>query len=68
MRCSPLFVTADEIANPTTSPSPSPQRGVLSRPPDTKDLIYDIGRLIEFASRSKRSIRAMCTTPARRKA
>jgi 2-keto-4-pentenoate hydratase/2-oxohepta-3-ene-1,7-dioic acid hydratase in catechol pathway len=46
----PWFVTADEIANPDDLSITLTVNGVLKQTADTKDLIYDIGRLIEFAS------------------
>jgi 2-keto-4-pentenoate hydratase/2-oxohepta-3-ene-1,7-dioic acid hydratase in catechol pathway len=46
----PWFVTADEIANPDDVTGTLTVNGVLKQTADTKDLIYDIGRLIEFAS------------------
>ena len=46
----PWFVTADEIANPDDVSITLTVNGVLKQTADTKDLIYDIGRLIEFAS------------------
>ena len=46
----PWFVTADEIANPDDVTITLTVNGVLKQTADTKDLIYDIGRLIEFAS------------------
>jgi 2,4-didehydro-3-deoxy-L-rhamnonate hydrolase len=46
----PWFVTADEIANPDDLRITLTNNGVLKQTADTKDLIYDIGRLIEFAS------------------
>jgi 2,4-diketo-3-deoxy-L-fuconate hydrolase len=46
----PWFVTADEIVNPDDVTVTLTVNGVLKQTADTKDLIYDIGRLIEFAS------------------
>jgi 2,4-diketo-3-deoxy-L-fuconate hydrolase len=46
----PWFVTADEIANPDDVTVTLTVNGVLRQTADTKDLIYDIGRLVEFAS------------------
>ena len=46
----PWFVTADEIPNPDDVTVTLTVNGVLKQTADTKDLIYDIGRLIEFAS------------------
>jgi 2,4-didehydro-3-deoxy-L-rhamnonate hydrolase len=46
----PWFVTADEIANPDDVIVTLTVNGELKQTADTKDLIYDIGRLIEFAS------------------
>jgi 2,4-didehydro-3-deoxy-L-rhamnonate hydrolase len=46
----PWFVTADEIANPDDVTVTLTVNGVLKQTADTKDLIYDIGRLVEFAS------------------
>jgi 2-keto-4-pentenoate hydratase/2-oxohepta-3-ene-1,7-dioic acid hydratase in catechol pathway len=46
----PWFVTADEIANPDDVTVTLTVNGVLKQTADTKDLIYDVGRLIEFAS------------------
>jgi len=41
----PWFVTADEIANPDDLNRHPHVNGVLKQTADTKDLIYDIGRL-----------------------
>jgi 2,4-diketo-3-deoxy-L-fuconate hydrolase len=46
----PWFVTADEIANPDDLKITLTNNDVLKQTADTKDLIYDISRLIEFAS------------------
>jgi 2-keto-4-pentenoate hydratase/2-oxohepta-3-ene-1,7-dioic acid hydratase in catechol pathway len=46
----PWFVTADEIANPDDVKVTLQVNGELKQTAETKDLIYDIGRLIEFAS------------------
>jgi 2-keto-4-pentenoate hydratase/2-oxohepta-3-ene-1,7-dioic acid hydratase in catechol pathway len=46
----PWFVTADEIANPDDVTVTLTVNGVLKQTADTKDLIYDISRLVEFAS------------------
>jgi 2,4-diketo-3-deoxy-L-fuconate hydrolase len=46
----PWMVTADEIANPDDLQVTLTNNGELKQTADTKDLIYDIGRLIEFAS------------------
>src|SRR5882724_6220171 len=46
----PWFVTADEIANPDDLKITLTNNNELKQTADTKDLIYDIGRLIEFAS------------------
>src|SRR5437762_9157173 len=46
----PWFVTADEIANPDDLQVTLTVNGDLKQTADTRDLIYDIGRLIEFAS------------------
>ena len=46
----PWFVTADEIANPDDLKVTLTVNNVLKQTAETKDLIYDIGRLIEFAS------------------
>jgi 2-keto-4-pentenoate hydratase/2-oxohepta-3-ene-1,7-dioic acid hydratase in catechol pathway len=46
----PWFVTADEIANPDDVTVTLTVNDELKQTADTKDLIYDIGRLIEFAS------------------
>jgi 2-keto-4-pentenoate hydratase/2-oxohepta-3-ene-1,7-dioic acid hydratase in catechol pathway len=46
----PWFVTADEIADPDDLTITLTVNDVLKQTADTKDLIYDIGRLIEFAS------------------
>jgi len=46
----PWMVTADEIANPDDLRVTLTNNGELKQTADTKDLIYDIGRLIEFAS------------------
>jgi 2,4-didehydro-3-deoxy-L-rhamnonate hydrolase len=46
----PWFVTADEIPNPDDVVVTLTNNGELKQTAETKDLIYDIGRLIEFAS------------------
>jgi len=46
----PWLVTADEIANPNDLTATLSVNGELRQTARTKDLIYDIGRLIEFAS------------------
>jgi 2-keto-4-pentenoate hydratase/2-oxohepta-3-ene-1,7-dioic acid hydratase in catechol pathway len=46
----PWFVTADEIANPDDITVTLTVNDVLKQTAETRDLIYDIGRLIEFAS------------------
>ena len=46
----PWFVTADEIPNPDDVTVTLTVNGVLKQTADTKDLIYDISRLVEFAS------------------
>ncbi len=46
----PWMVTADEIANPNGLTATLSVNGELRQTAHTKDLIYDIGRLIEFAS------------------
>lgn len=46
----PWLVTADEIANPNDLTATLNVNGELRQTARTKDLIYDIGRLIEFAS------------------
>jgi 2-keto-4-pentenoate hydratase/2-oxohepta-3-ene-1,7-dioic acid hydratase in catechol pathway len=46
----PWFVTADEIPNPDDVTITLTNNGELKQTAETKDLIYDIGRLIEFAS------------------
>ena len=46
----PWFVTADEIANPDDLTVTLTVNNELKQTADTRDLIYDIGRLIEFAS------------------
>ncbi len=46
----PWMVTADEIANPNDLTATLNVNGELRQTARTKDLIYDIGRLIEFAS------------------
>jgi 2,4-didehydro-3-deoxy-L-rhamnonate hydrolase len=46
----PWFVTADEIPDPDDVKITLTNNGELKQTADTKDLIYDIGRLIEFAS------------------
>jgi 2-keto-4-pentenoate hydratase/2-oxohepta-3-ene-1,7-dioic acid hydratase in catechol pathway len=46
----PWFVTADEVANPDDVTVTLTVNNELKQTADTKDLIYDIGRLIEFAS------------------
>lgn len=46
----PWLVTADEIANPNDLTATLHVNGELRQTARTKDLIYDIGRLIEFAS------------------
>jgi 2-keto-4-pentenoate hydratase/2-oxohepta-3-ene-1,7-dioic acid hydratase in catechol pathway len=44
------MVTADEISNPDDVAITLHLNNELKQTADTKDLIYDIGRLIEFAS------------------
>jgi 2,4-didehydro-3-deoxy-L-rhamnonate hydrolase len=46
----PWMVTADEIANPDDVTVTLHLNGELKQTAQTRDLIYDIGRLIEFAS------------------
>ena len=46
----PWMVTADEIADPDDLKITLTVNNELKQTADTKDLIYDIGRLIEFAS------------------
>jgi 2,4-didehydro-3-deoxy-L-rhamnonate hydrolase len=46
----PWMVTADEITNPDDLKITLTLNGELKQTAETKDLIYDIGRLIEFAS------------------
>jgi len=46
----PWMVTADEIANPDDVKVTLHVNNELKQTAETKDLIYDIGRLIEFAS------------------
>jgi 2-keto-4-pentenoate hydratase/2-oxohepta-3-ene-1,7-dioic acid hydratase in catechol pathway len=46
----PWFVTADEIPNPDDVTVTLTNNGELKQTADTKDLIYNVGRLIEFAS------------------
>ncbi len=46
----PWMVTAEEIANPDDVTVTLELNGEVKQTADTKDLIYDIGRLIEFAS------------------
>jgi 2,4-didehydro-3-deoxy-L-rhamnonate hydrolase len=46
----PWMVTAEEIPNPDDVTITLHNNGELKQTADTKDLIYDIGRLIEFAS------------------
>ena len=46
----PWMVTADEIANPDDLKITLTLNGELKQTAQTRDLIYDIGRLIEFAS------------------
>jgi 2-keto-4-pentenoate hydratase/2-oxohepta-3-ene-1,7-dioic acid hydratase in catechol pathway len=46
----PWFVTADEIPNPDDVKITLTNNGELKQTAETKDLIYDVGRLIEFAS------------------
>ena len=46
----PWMVTADEIPNPDDVTATIHVNNELKQTADTKDLIYDIGRLIEFAS------------------
>jgi 2-keto-4-pentenoate hydratase/2-oxohepta-3-ene-1,7-dioic acid hydratase in catechol pathway len=46
----PWMVTADEIANPDDVVITLHCGNELRQTADTKDLIYDCGRLIEFAS------------------
>jgi 2-keto-4-pentenoate hydratase/2-oxohepta-3-ene-1,7-dioic acid hydratase in catechol pathway len=46
----PWMVTADEIPNPDDVTVTLHLNNELKQTADTKDLIYDVGRLIEFAS------------------
>jgi len=46
----PWLTTADEIANPDDLKITLTNNGVTKQTAETKDLIYDISRLIEFAS------------------
>jgi 2,4-diketo-3-deoxy-L-fuconate hydrolase len=46
----PWMVTADEIPNPNDVTATIHVNNELKQTADTKDLIYDVGRLIEFAS------------------
>jgi len=46
----PWFVTADEIANPDDIKITLAVNGQIKQVAETKDLIYDISRLVEFAS------------------
>jgi 2-keto-4-pentenoate hydratase/2-oxohepta-3-ene-1,7-dioic acid hydratase in catechol pathway len=46
----PWMVTADEVADPDNVTVTLHLNGELKQTAETKDLIYDIGRLIEFAS------------------
>jgi 2-keto-4-pentenoate hydratase/2-oxohepta-3-ene-1,7-dioic acid hydratase in catechol pathway len=46
----PWMMTADEIANPDDLKITLTLNGALKQTAQTRDLIYDIGRLIEFAS------------------
>jgi 2,4-diketo-3-deoxy-L-fuconate hydrolase len=46
----PWFVTADEIPNPDDLKITLTNNGELKQTAETKDLIYDVSRLIEFAS------------------
>ena len=46
----PWLVTADEIENPDDVTVTLTVNGALKQTAETKDLIYDIGRLVEFAS------------------
>jgi 2-keto-4-pentenoate hydratase/2-oxohepta-3-ene-1,7-dioic acid hydratase in catechol pathway len=46
----PWFVTADEVPNPDDVTITLTNNGELKQTAETKDLIFDIGRLIEFAS------------------
>ncbi len=46
----PWFVTSDEIPDPDDVKITLTNNGELKQTADTKDLIYDIGRLIELAS------------------
>ncbi len=46
----PWFVTADEISNPDDVKITLTNNGELKQTAETKDLIYDVSRLIEFAS------------------
>src|SRR5262249_41977216 len=46
----PWLVTADEIADPGDLRITLTNNGELKQTADTRDLIYDIDRLIEFAS------------------
>jgi 2-keto-4-pentenoate hydratase/2-oxohepta-3-ene-1,7-dioic acid hydratase in catechol pathway len=46
----PFMVTADEIADPDNLPIKLTVNGVTKRESNTSNLIYDIRKLIEFAS------------------
>ncbi len=46
----PWMITADEIANPNAIPFSLKLNGEMRQQSSTTELIYDIGRLIEFAS------------------
>ncbi len=46
----PWFVTADEVPDPDDVTVTLTNNGELKQTAETRDLIYDIGRLIEFAS------------------
>jgi 2-keto-4-pentenoate hydratase/2-oxohepta-3-ene-1,7-dioic acid hydratase in catechol pathway len=46
----PWIVTADEVPDPASVPLSLRVNGELRQSPNTSDLIYDIPRLIEFAS------------------
>lgn len=46
----PWMVTADEIANPDDLVATLEVNGELRQTAHTRDLVYDVGRLIEFAS------------------
>ena len=64
----PWMVTADEIANPDDLVITLHCNNELRQTADTKDLIYDCGRLIEFASSFYTLYPGDVYSPARRTA